>query len=213
MPERGRHRAASLRGLGTTSREKRCSRGPGDLGTSCASRENTQLLCPQPVAPCSMASISCHRAQHPAGTLEGLHQPGPGTLFLLCPQDRAKTCSKAPLCQPQPCKPQPSSSKHPTWKEQHHHSHNRSPAMSAQGKGQPQTPKIHLRELSMEPNWPLDHQISPAAIANPGWALPAHPQPRSGTGREIEIPLAKVVPVLSALFFSSKDTKEFKHRA
>lgn len=73
---------------------------------------------------------------------------------------------QTPLCQPQPCKSQPSSSKHPTWKEQHQHGHKRSPATSAQGKGQPETPKTSLGELSMEPNWPLDHQTSPAAIGN-----------------------------------------------
>lgn len=51
---------------------------------------------------------------------------------------------------------------------------------------------------------------------SPGHRPPSGHAPAAvlrGAGRKIKISLAKQAPVLSALFFSSKDTKEFKHGA
>lgn len=170
-----------------------------------------ELLCP------------LHPAPRPAPAAEGLsiqqghgrHQSG-WAWHPLAPRTEQTPAAKPPRASPSPANPRPSSSKHPTWKQQHHHGHNQSPATSTQGKGQPQTPQNQpwgaRNGAKLAPGPPA----CPTATGNPGWALPpaTRPRPRSRHGQGNKKSLRqKVVPVLSALFFSSKDTKEFKHRA
>lgn len=64
----------------------------------------------------------------------------------------------------------------------------------------PQTASPSLGELGREPSWPLDHQPLPLARETPaGPSLRPHARGHArGTGREIKIPSARVVPVLSA---------------
>lgn len=188
MPERGRHRAASPVGVGPRPGRSNAPEGWG-VWIPLLPPEGTHWSC------------SAHRPWYPAPQLasaaKGLsaqqghkrHRSGCPSLGLAppscCAHGTEQTpTAKSPCSYPSPANPRPSSSKHPTWKEQHHHGHNRTPAVSTQGKGQPQTPETSLPQprgarngAKLAPGPPA----SPTAIGNLGWALPpaTRPQPRS----------------------------------
>lgn len=178
-------------------------------------RERTGAALPTALAPCSTACISCQRAQRPAGTQETpewLPQPGPGTPSCCAHGTEQTPAAKSPCSNPSPANPRPSSSKHPTLKEQHHHGHNRTPAASTQGKGQPQTPETSLPQprgarngAKLAPGPPA----SPTAIGNLGWALPpaTRPQPRSRHKQGNKNPFGKSSPCSQRIISQLKGHK------
>lgn len=203
-------------GSGATSREKQCSQGTGGLDTSPTTRGNAlELLCPPP----------WHPAPQPASAAKGLsaqqghrrHQSGCTSLGLAppscCAHGTEQTpAAKSPCSNPSPANPRPSSSKHPTLKEQHHHGHNRTPAASTQGKGQPQTPETSLPQprgarngAKLAPGPPA----SPTAIGNLGWALPpaTRPQPRSRHKQGNKNPFGKSSPCSQRIISQLKGHK------
>lgn len=172
-------------------------------------REHTELLCPLPTAPCSTA--------HGLSILQGhgRHRSGCTSPGLALPWCCARGTELTPAAKP----PVPA----PALQTPANIPPARSDTATATSRPQPRPrrargshrPPDSLGELGREPSWPLDHQPLPLAQETPaGPSLRPHACGHApGTGREIKIPSAKVVPVLSALIFSSKDTKEFKHRA
>lgn len=97
-------------------------------------------------------------------------------------------------------------------------SHSRSRARSSHGPAKPASPSFgEFGDGASNPSTSSQHHHhlrfpaeTPARALRTSHTPPA---PLTGTGGKIEIPLAKQVPVLSTLFFSSEDTKEFKRRA
>lgn len=97
-------------------------------------------------------------------------------------------------------------------------SHRHSRARSGHEPAKPASPNAgELGDGAFNPSISSQHHHHlPFPAETPARALrTSHtpPAPLTGMGGKIEIPLAKQVPVLSTLFFSSEDTKEFKHRA